>query len=279
MAAISAAEQIHIQMPWQDLVLRLRMRGSGPPVLLVHGWNHSSEIWRDVMALLSASNQVIALDLPGFGQSPPLPPHHVTIGAYAAILHGVIQTVADEQQPLTIAADSLGGIITLELLEKKPIPCEYAVFSGCPIDGLPLTSAPLQAPGVVSGVLQTLRETPPDLAASLVKIASLVTVRDIQHIDPAIVRAALNADPPTAEALLHELSRPRRDQAILHVRQQHPATHFTVLRGKHDRIVSARTAQRLATLLNAPLVEIEKAAHTPMLENVDGYMRGIQVEN
>jgi pimeloyl-ACP methyl ester carboxylesterase len=52
-----------------DLTLAYREAGSGPPVLLLHGWPTSSFLWRDVMAPMASANRVIALDLPGFGGS------------------------------------------------------------------------------------------------------------------------------------------------------------------------------------------------------------------
>ena len=52
-----------------DLTLHYRELGSGPPVLLVHGWPTSSFLWRGVMKPIAERNRVIAIDLPGFGGS------------------------------------------------------------------------------------------------------------------------------------------------------------------------------------------------------------------
>lgn len=43
-----------------------------PPLLLLHGWGGSSRYWRPTMADLGNDRVVIAPDLPGFGESPPL---------------------------------------------------------------------------------------------------------------------------------------------------------------------------------------------------------------
>ena len=51
------------------LTLAYRELGSGPAVLLLHGWPTSSYLWRDVMPPIAHRNRVIALDLPGFGGS------------------------------------------------------------------------------------------------------------------------------------------------------------------------------------------------------------------
>ncbi len=52
------------------LTFRVIDRGSGPAVLLVHGWPDSVHVWRhQIPVLVDAGYRVIAPDLPGFGQS------------------------------------------------------------------------------------------------------------------------------------------------------------------------------------------------------------------
>jgi len=48
-------------------------RGSGEPLLLVHGLGGDRSTWSPVIDGLAADHDVIAVDLPGFGSSPPLP--------------------------------------------------------------------------------------------------------------------------------------------------------------------------------------------------------------
>jgi haloalkane dehalogenase len=49
--------------------------GSGPTLLLVHGYPTSSYLWRNVLsAAAEAGYRALAPDLPGFGDSPPRPP-------------------------------------------------------------------------------------------------------------------------------------------------------------------------------------------------------------
>lgn len=49
--------------------LNVALCGSGPAVLLLHGFPHTWELWTDVMADLSSRYRVIAPDLRGFGES------------------------------------------------------------------------------------------------------------------------------------------------------------------------------------------------------------------
>ena len=46
--------------------------GSGPAALAVHGYPTSSYLWRNVLpSIAEAGYRAVALDLPGFGDSPP----------------------------------------------------------------------------------------------------------------------------------------------------------------------------------------------------------------
>jgi pimeloyl-ACP methyl ester carboxylesterase len=47
--------------------------GSGEPLLLLHSLGGSLVQWAPVLDRLAAEREVIAIDLPGFGDSPPLP--------------------------------------------------------------------------------------------------------------------------------------------------------------------------------------------------------------
>jgi pimeloyl-ACP methyl ester carboxylesterase len=47
--------------------------GSGPPVLLLHGWPQHWWAWRSLMPLLAGRHRVLALDLRGFGWSEATP--------------------------------------------------------------------------------------------------------------------------------------------------------------------------------------------------------------
>src|SRR3954453_22889756 len=48
--------------------------GEGPPLLLLHSLGGSLIQWSPVMDRLAAEHEVIAVDMPGFGESPELPP-------------------------------------------------------------------------------------------------------------------------------------------------------------------------------------------------------------
>ena len=58
-----------------EVTIRLRMGGSGPPLLLLHGFPQTHLMWRRVAPLLARRFTVVCADLLGYGRSgcPPSP--------------------------------------------------------------------------------------------------------------------------------------------------------------------------------------------------------------
>ncbi|GGX68077.1 alpha/beta fold hydrolase [Streptomyces fructofermentans] len=92
--------------------------GSGEPLLLLHGIGHHRQAWDPVVGLLAAEREVIAVDLPGFGESPALPDGlaHDLPTITAAL--GALCTALDVERP-HVAGNSLGGLLALELGREK----------------------------------------------------------------------------------------------------------------------------------------------------------------
>lgn len=69
----------HLQLP--GIRLKVLEAGAGPPVLLLHGFPDSGDLWREVAPrLVAAGHRVIAPDLRGFGDSEaPAGPRHYAI--------------------------------------------------------------------------------------------------------------------------------------------------------------------------------------------------------
>ncbi len=52
------------------MLLRYRLEGSGPPLLLIHGWGVTYATWQNLAPLLRPYFQLIMIELPGVGGSP-----------------------------------------------------------------------------------------------------------------------------------------------------------------------------------------------------------------
>lgn len=89
-------------------------KGAGEPLLLLHGIGHHLQAWHPVTGILAAEYDVIAVDLPGFGVSEPLP-HGVPYGlATVAAALGALTSALGVERP-HVAGNSLGGLLALEM--------------------------------------------------------------------------------------------------------------------------------------------------------------------
>lgn len=92
--------------------------GKGPPILLVHGFPVSSRIWHLVMGPLAEHHRVLALDLPGFGESDRPPAFSYDFVGFADALNGFQRAVG--AHPATIVGHSMGGAISLATAVLHP---------------------------------------------------------------------------------------------------------------------------------------------------------------
>ncbi len=92
--------------------LNYERRGSGPPLVLLHGIGHRWQAWEPVLDRLAAEHDVIAVDLPGFGMSPPLAGPS-GIAEMAASLTAFFRHLGLDRPH--VAGNSLGGALALEL--------------------------------------------------------------------------------------------------------------------------------------------------------------------
>ena len=99
--------------------LAYERHGSGEPLVLVHGLGSDRRTWDLVAPALAERFDVIAVDLPGHGDSPALPrtepatPHRLARRVAALVAELGLTSSAGE--PPHVAGNSLGGWVALEL--------------------------------------------------------------------------------------------------------------------------------------------------------------------
>ncbi len=102
----------------QDYNLHYLKKGSGPPLVLVHGFAGSVFTWRDLIPLLTDTYTMYALDLPGFGFSDKPADGDYSMEAQARLVTGFIQAL--NLQPAALVGHSMGGIIVAYASVQKP---------------------------------------------------------------------------------------------------------------------------------------------------------------
>jgi len=89
-----------------------RWKGSGPTVLLLHGWESNTFRWRSFIPILQNENyNIIAMDGPAHGNSSG---RQLNIPLYATC----VQTVINQYRPSHVIGHSLGGMTALYTMFK-----------------------------------------------------------------------------------------------------------------------------------------------------------------
>ncbi|GAA2515471.1 alpha/beta hydrolase [Streptomyces gobitricini] len=104
------------------LTLNVRYRPSGrtglPPALYVHGLGGSSQNWSALMPLLEDIVDGEAVDLPGFGDSPPPEDGNYSLTAHARAVIRLLD--AGERGPVHLIGNSLGGAVATRVAAVRP---------------------------------------------------------------------------------------------------------------------------------------------------------------
>jgi pimeloyl-ACP methyl ester carboxylesterase len=233
--------------------------GAGPPLILIHGLGGSRLIWEPVLDQLAAERDVIAVDLPGFGESAELPdgvaPSPANLAA--AIAELCLELDLDRYH---LVGNSLGGWVALELA-KTP-----RAASVCAISPAGLWRAALGPRRINShAIAHRLRSLFQLLLASRAVRARFLrtTVGHPELLSAAegkaLVRAWLDApgyDAANAEMRAHVFERPEEVQV--------PAT---VAWGTLDRLVAPPRRQRMPP--QAVYLELAGVGHIPTWDDPD----------
>ena len=254
--------------------------GPGEPALCVHGLEGSSRNWTDLMDLLRPALASEAVDLPGFGNSPPRPDGRYSIAALAQTVTALIGKLG--RGPVHLIGNSLGGAVCVKVAARRPeLVRTLTLVSPALPDSRPrldlLRFPVMSLPLVGRRVLRRFQVTPPEYRVAdviancycdparfaperfAVEVAEL-TRRDALGWAEAVLVGSLRT--LTAETLrVGPWSAWRRDAA----RVTAPSL---VIYGSHDRLVDPRMAGRAAhAFADARIVVLPRTGHVAHMEH------------
>ncbi|MEV7008133.1 alpha/beta hydrolase [Streptosporangium sp. NPDC051022] len=107
----------HIHLPIAGLSLHVVEAGDprGRPLLFLHGWPESWRTWEGVMGVAAADARIIAIDLPGIGESVGAVPGGSKLHL-AGVVHELVRHL--ELTELTLVGHDAGGMIAYAYLRR-----------------------------------------------------------------------------------------------------------------------------------------------------------------
>jgi len=251
--------------------LHIDSSGSGPPLVLLHGWAMHSGVWGGLAPRLARHHRVHAVDLPGHGCSAPAPEQSFTIDAVADALDAAF---AAEKSPLDVVGWSLGGQVALAWALRHPRRIARLVL----VTTTPRFVADDSWDHAMSG--ETLQRFGDELAvawkATVVRFLTLqMRGSEHGHAALAVLREELFArgEPSrrTLAAALAALSTADFRAEVGRISQ--PAL---VIAGDRDTLAPPEAGAWLAAALgNGRFVSIAGAAHVPFLSHPDAFVQAL----
>jgi pimeloyl-ACP methyl ester carboxylesterase len=106
------------------MALAFDSHGSGPPLVLLHGIGSRRGVWDPVVGALAGERRVVAVDLPGFGESPQEDLEPTAAGFTARLERWFAEQGLGRPH---VAGNSMGGGIALELARRGAVASATAV--------------------------------------------------------------------------------------------------------------------------------------------------------
>ena len=106
--------------------LHVEVRGSGPPLVALHGFTQTGRLWAAFGELLEKEFTVVAVDLPGHGGSGDVRADLPTTGGLVA--EAVRGVLGDE--PVDVIGYSLGARVALHVALETNLALGHVVFIG-----------------------------------------------------------------------------------------------------------------------------------------------------
>jgi pimeloyl-ACP methyl ester carboxylesterase len=249
------------------------------PALFVHGLEGSSRNWTDLIDLLRSRLACEAMDLPGFGESPPRPDGRYSI---AALAQTVIALIGERQRgPVHLIGNSLGGAVAVKVAATRPDLIKTLTLISpalpdlrprldlvrFPVVGLPRLGprlirqyqAALPPERRVAAVIATCYSNPGlyPQARFAAEVAELGRRDSLEYAVAALMGSARAL---SAEFLRKGRHSPWRDVARI-------TAPSLVIYGQHDRLVDPRAAGRAAHVFtDARIVVLPRTGHVAQME-------------
>lgn len=240
--------------------------GRGSPVILLHGWINSWDVWRGTMIAIPELGRykVYALDFWGFGESAKQKTPPFQVRSYADMVNQFMEIMGIVQAP--VFGHSMGGTVALSLALEVPERVKKVAIVGSPINGNSLNIF-LKLSGVSWIARLAWR-----LSAIKQLVMWMVLAGDSPKVREMIFR---DVDKANTESFFRSIGDLHRTD--LRGRVSKLTMPALGVFGIHDNIVNPNQSKLLAKGVPHARVEMLKASrHFPMLDEPERFIEIIQ---
>jgi pimeloyl-ACP methyl ester carboxylesterase len=269
-----ALDEVHAQVPnaaysrfaiIDGVRIHYQEKGSGPPLVLLHGYCSNTYTWKDVLPALAQQFHVLAVDLKGFGFSEK-PRGNYSLNAQADLVMKLLDEVAIPNA--TIGGNSMGGAVGLLCALNYPervnrlVLVDGAIFRRMAESGQRL-APPLFLKPVIGPMLTALALTSDTLVRRALELSlydhSLLTPERLEaYYRPLRTRGGQRAAFEVARQWDLSSAKSNLD------RVQSPTL---ILWGEKDELVPLALGQQLhREMKDSKLVVFENCGHMPQEE-------------
>lgn len=253
--------------------------GTGQPILLVHGLGGSIPNWDLLGPRLTDRGHVVAIDLPGFGLSPP--GQDWSLDTHITAITGTIEHLGE---PVALIGNSMGGLLSEMVAAERPDLVDLLILlSPATPPRLPdpnihwptarrllIQATPVVGPAMARWMLSTMtsRELVNDLLKRITHKPGRVPMDMIESfVDLTEKRRhfpwAADAIPKTGQSIRSLFL--QRSRYVSMIRRIQAPT--LVIQGVDDPIVSPNSVRWLCSIRpDWTLIELEDTGHTPQID-------------
>lgn len=248
-------------------ILHYESIGRGQPIILLHGWINSWDVWRDFMIALASERKyrVYALDFWGFGDSAKgngtgASEEPFQISSYVEMVHQFMDTLGILSAP--VAGHSMGGTVALQLALNYPERINKVAVVGAPIIGSSLNPF-LKLAGY--GWIAELVWRYPFMLSTIMRI---LLAGDSKKVRQMIFR---DVQRTSIESFFRSIGDLR--DTDLRKELDHLSLPTLGIYGKRDNIVSPSNAELLTKGTNdATIMMMNKSRHFPMTDEPEKFV-------
>lgn len=255
--------------------LHISVTGTGPNLVLLHGWGLHGGIWKTLLPLLEQHFTIYNVDMPGFGKSAPMLPRLLEDTEIEFDLDFLVESISQKlPKSFHLLGWSLGGVVATAIASKVPRRVEKLITvasSPCFVASEDWPHAMNQ--DVLESFIDFLKK---DFRGTLIKFLSIQTMgsqtqkQDVANLKQTVFEIGMPSEVALKGGLeilngvnllsdLEKLSMP-----------------FLRLYGKLDTLVPLKSAKQVDEFSpNSQSVIFKKSGHAPFLSETNEFAQEV----